>query len=139
MAIFKESKKSLRWFLIVVGSYNVYSVISGLRSFAELPTLLAMILVISVIINLIVLYVGIRFYSLIQTSSGLLIKFFWFQVLWTVANAIYVYTTHLVNAGTLIFYGISVLITIVIINSIKKLAKENSGQAFSVPTPPVSQ
>lgn len=79
------------------------------------------------IINLITLYIGIKFYSLVQTSSELLIKFFWFQVLWTAANAIYMYATHLVNAGIFIYYGIGVLITIVIINGIKKLAKENNG------------
>lgn len=127
MAIFKESKKSLRWFLIIVGLFGLYSAISGLRSFGELPSLLAITFVVSIIINLITLYIGIKFYLLIQTSSELLIKFFWFQVLWIVANATYMYATHLVNAGIFVYYGIGVLITIVIINGIRKLAKENNG------------
>jgi hypothetical protein len=126
MTIFKESKQSLRRFLIIIGLFGLYSAISGLRSFGELPPLLAITFVISIIINLIILYVGIKFYSLIKTRSDLLIKFFWFQVLWMVVNAIYMYATSLVNAGIFIFYGIGILITIVIINNIKKLAKENN-------------
>lgn len=107
---------------------GLYSSIRGLSLFGELPLLLIIIFVISLIINLITLYIGTKFYSLIQTNSDLLIKFFWFVILWTLANAIYLYAVRLANAGIFIFYGIGVLIDLVIISNIRKLAKENSGQ-----------
>jgi hypothetical protein len=127
VAIFKETKKSLRWFLIIVGLLGLYSSIPGFGSFREQPTLIIIASIISTILNLITLYIGIKFYTLIQTSSGLLIKFFWFNIIWTIVGAIlYIYSSGLVNAGIFIFLGIEVLIYFVIINSIKRLDRENS-------------
>lgn len=125
MAIFKESKKSLRWFLILVGVFGLYSSITGLASFGQLPPLDSLIFIVSAILNLATLYIGITFNNLLQTKSESLIKFFWFSIIWAVLNAVYLYFSGLVNAGIFIFFGIGVLIDFVIINSIKRLSKDN--------------
>lgn len=125
MAIFKESKKSLRLFLIVVGALGVYSSMTDLASFGQLTSLDSLIFIISTILSLVVFYIGIVFDNLLQTKSEFLIKFFWFSIIWSVLNVVYLYFSGSINAGIFIFFCIGVLINLIIINSIKRLSEEN--------------
>ncbi len=130
MAIFKESKSSLRWFLLIVGAFNLYSTFVGRGTFG-LTLLDSINFIVYLIFGLIIVYIGINFNSLLQTKSELLIKFFGFDAIWGTVNAFYSYFFgHDEMLGNKLQLGILllgiVLIWGVIITSIKRLAKENA-------------
>lgn len=82
---------------------------------------------VSVTLSLITLFIGIKFYILIQTISELLIKFFWFQLILAVAVDVYIYSSGQFNGFLLSVFRIFILV--VIINNIKRLAQEEKAVA----------
>ncbi len=71
MAIVKETRNSLRWFLIIVGGYGAFQIINIVPAF-KTNIILGLIFLISVVFGFITLYFGIKFFSIIQANPKLI-------------------------------------------------------------------
>lgn len=129
MAIVKETKNSLRWFLIIIGCFGIYSGIMLLRgniivlTFKSNP-IVGLFYVISFIFSVITLYIGIKFFSLIQTNSKFIVNFFWIQLIFSVLATLYDILNKTFSVLSLVFVIINVLILVAIIKNVKRLSAE---------------
>ncbi|MES2223734.1 MAG: hypothetical protein V4469_02250 [Patescibacteria group bacterium] len=125
MAIFTESTKTLRWFLIILGLVGVDITVNGLGAFRYLDGLGELVFIISAIINVTVLYSGLFFNSLIQSKTNLMINFFWFCIVFYLLNTIRLYFIGILGFNRVVIEIIFLFIPYVIIDNIKRLSQNN--------------
>ncbi len=127
MALFSETKQSLRWWLIIISVLSLYSTIGeGDIVLGASDTFDLIVLPVSIILNLITLYIGIRFVSLMQSSSKGLIRFFWLLLAWNLLVAIYAIASNSMELGLTWQLGVplgGVLVDFYILMNIKRLSK----------------
>ena len=122
MVIFKESVKSLKWFLIIVGVFGLSPTLKALGNLGKVAPLETIMIIISIFITLGILLIGFTFEKLIKTKSELIINFFLFNIIWIVITALYYFSSSK-NTAIFVLAGLTVAINLVIITSIKRLSK----------------
>jgi|SRR3989344_631270 len=131
MAIIKESKFSLRWFILflaVIGLIEIWEeLILEEVSIFESGTVSLIGFFVSALISLAMLYIGISFNRLIVTKSGALVGFFWVVLVFSISAFLYEVSidSSLMSAGVIVWVLISVLINVYIIRSISRLSRES--------------
>ncbi|MES2409527.1 MAG: hypothetical protein V4509_04505 [Patescibacteria group bacterium] len=125
MAIFTESTKTLRWFLIILGLVGVDTTVNGLGTFRYLDRIGALVFVISAVINILTLYIGLFFNNLIQSKANLMINFFWFCIVFYLLNSLRLYFVGIVEFGRVFIDVTFLFIPYVIIDNIKRLSQNN--------------
>ena len=123
MAIIKETKGSLKWFLIIVGLFNLLSVQYIIPGFRVSPVVGSEYLI-GFIFGIITLYIGIRFASLLQTNAKFIVNFFWVEFVYSILTLLYSVIVGQFSIVSLVLVIINGLILWAIFKNVKRLATQ---------------
>lgn len=131
MAIFKESKGSIRLLLIFFGGTGVLSGIDNIQKMTQFNPFEQYTAIITSIISISLLFFGIRLTKMLRNHAQVMIIFFWFYLVYSLVNLVlnYLQATRggyeIENVAVTVLVAmasISILISLYLIHSIKRLA-----------------
>jgi hypothetical protein len=124
--IIRESIKSLKYLFIVLGAFGIFS-FTGVGLISTKP-ILGLFSLVNGIFGIIEIYIGIKIKEIIRTKTTFIINFLWVYLAYAVINNLYYILTE-ENIGSTIFsLAVSIIITLYLVNSVKRLSKEPSAE-----------
>lgn len=117
-----ETKKSLKWFFIVIGIIGLWN-IAGFGAING-DIVMGIFLSISVISGGIFLYIGVKLDELLKKSQKFINKFLIAELAFLIIDGLYNITKGVLVGIQIFSLVIGVAITIYLINSVKRLAGE---------------
>lgn len=122
----KETKKSLKFYFIIVGFLGLYNITSV--SVIKTNIILGILCIMSVILSVVFLYLGVRLNTLIISSSKLIINFLYVMIVYIILVTIFLAIFVAVQTIAIASSAINALILIYLIKNIKRIILEETQQ-----------
>ena len=117
----KESKKSLKWYFIVIGIFGLLGI--SKISISQETLISGVLQIIYVILGGIFVYIGVKIDELLAKSK-FIINILFVNLGFTVINAVYAYSQGFFRNASAVSLIISISLTVYLLKSVKRLSAQ---------------